>query len=64
MEIPPINLIYLKYFCDAVRLKSISQAAKANFVTQSAVSPSNHKTRTLLQKRAHRTQAKQVSGNT
>jgi DNA-binding transcriptional LysR family regulator len=39
----PINLIYLKYFCDAVRLKSISQAAKVNFVTQSAVSQAINK---------------------
>lgn len=32
------NFTNLKYFCDAARLGSISQAAKANHVTQSAVS--------------------------
>jgi DNA-binding transcriptional LysR family regulator len=35
---PLINLLHLKFFCDAVTLKSVSQAAKINFVTQSAVS--------------------------
>lgn len=34
----PLNFIYMKYFCDAVRLGSVSAAAKKNFVTQSAVS--------------------------
>jgi len=34
----PINLIHLKYFCDAVRLGGLSAAAKINFVTQSAIS--------------------------
>lgn len=38
MDTVPVNLIYLKYFCDAVRLNGISASAKANFVTQSAVS--------------------------
>lgn len=33
-----LNLIYLKYFCDAVKLGSFSRAAAANFVTQSAIS--------------------------
>jgi len=33
-----LNLIYLKYFCDAVRSGSISASAKLNFVSQSAVS--------------------------
>jgi len=32
------NFINFKYFCDAVRLGSLSAAARANFVTQSAVS--------------------------
>lgn len=35
---PPINLLHLKYFSDAVAYQSISEAAKSNFVTQSAVS--------------------------
>lgn len=35
---PLINLLHLKFFYDAVNLRSISQAAKINFVTQSAVS--------------------------
>lgn len=35
---PQINLLHLKYFCDAVVYNSISEAAKLNFVTQSAVS--------------------------
>lgn len=34
----PLNLIYLKYFCDAVRLGSISASARENFVSQSAIS--------------------------
>lgn len=33
-----LNLTAIKYFCDAVRFGSIAAAAKANFVTQSAVS--------------------------
>lgn len=33
-----LNLIYLKYFCDAVRSGSITTAAKLNHVSQSAVS--------------------------
>lgn len=33
-----VNLTYLKYFYDAVKLGGISSAAKANFVTQSAIS--------------------------
>lgn len=35
---PLINLLHLKFFYDAVTHKSISHAAKVNFVTQSAVS--------------------------
>jgi DNA-binding transcriptional LysR family regulator len=34
----PLNLIYLKYFCDAVRQGSISASARENFVSQSAIS--------------------------
>jgi DNA-binding transcriptional LysR family regulator len=34
----PLNLIYLKYFCDAVKLGSVTASAKENFVTQSAIS--------------------------
>lgn len=33
-----LNLTNMKYFCDAVRLGGVSAAAKANFVTQSAIS--------------------------
>lgn len=33
-----LNLVNLKYFCDAIRLGGLSAAAKANFVTQSAIS--------------------------
>lgn len=32
------NLLHLKFFCDAVAYESISEAAKINFVSQSAVS--------------------------
>lgn len=35
---PSINLLHLKFFCDAVVYKSISEAAKMNFISQSAVS--------------------------
>lgn len=34
----PLNLIYLKYFCDAVKYGSISSSARENFVSQSAIS--------------------------
>lgn len=34
----PVSLLYAKYFCDAVRLGSLTASAKVNFVTQSAVS--------------------------
>lgn len=34
----PLNLIYLKYFCDAVKFGSISSSARENFVSQSAIS--------------------------
>ena len=37
------NLIYLKYFCDAVRSGSISSSARLNHVSQSAVSQGIHK---------------------
>ncbi len=37
-ELMSLNLINLKYFCDAVKLGSVTKAAKANFVTQSAIS--------------------------
>lgn len=33
-----LNLTYLKYFFDAVELGSLTASAKANFVTQSAIS--------------------------
>lgn len=33
-----LNLTNLKYFCDAAKLGSVSASAKANFVTQSAIS--------------------------
>lgn len=33
-----LNLVNVKYFCDAVRFESINAAAKANFVTPSAIS--------------------------
>ena len=36
--LPQLNLLHLKYFCDAVIYHSISEAAKINYVTQSAVS--------------------------
>lgn len=38
-----LNLLHLKYFCDAVVHHSISEAAKTNYVTQSAVSQAIHK---------------------
>jgi len=34
----PLNLIYLKYFCDSVKHSSISKAAAENYVSQSAIS--------------------------
>jgi DNA-binding transcriptional LysR family regulator len=44
-----LNLIYLKYFCDAVRFSSISVAAKINHVSQSAVSQGINKLEQRLQ---------------
>jgi len=38
-----MNLIYLKYFCDAAKTGSISHSAKENFVSQSAISQGIHK---------------------
>lgn len=35
---PLINLFHLKLFCDAVTYRSVSEAAKMNYITQSAVS--------------------------
>jgi len=34
----PLSLTNIKYFCDAVRFKSLSASAKVNFVTLSAIS--------------------------
>ena len=34
----PLNLIYLKYFCDAIKYGSITASARENFVSQSAIS--------------------------
>lgn len=34
----PLNLMYLKYFCDAVKQGSVSASARENFVSQSAIS--------------------------
>jgi DNA-binding transcriptional LysR family regulator len=42
------NLIHLKFFCDAVALKSVSEAAKKNFVTQSAISQGIAKLETII----------------
>ena len=46
----PLNLVYLKYFCDAAKSGSISQSAKQNFVTQSAISQGIHKLEEALGK--------------
>lgn len=40
---PLINLVHLKFFCDTVVYQSISEAAKMNFITQSAVSQAINK---------------------
>lgn len=45
-----MNLTYLKYFFDAVRLGGITVSAKANFVTQSAVSQGIKKLEASLKK--------------
>lgn len=45
---PLINLVHLKFFCDAVVYKSISEAAKMNYITQSAVSQAIHKLEIIL----------------
>ncbi len=40
---PSINLTHLKFFCDAVIYESLSEAAKINFISQSAVSQAINK---------------------
>jgi len=45
-----MNFIYLKYFYDAAMSKSISAAAKVNFVSQSAVSQGILKLERILKK--------------
>lgn len=43
-----INLIHLKFFCDAVAYESISEAAKKNYISQSAVSQAITKLETIF----------------
>lgn len=43
-----VNLLYLKYFYDAAALQSVSQAARKNFVSQSALSQGIAKLETSL----------------
>ncbi|MCB1114419.1 MAG: LysR family transcriptional regulator [Chlamydiia bacterium] len=43
-----INLIHLKFFCDVVDYESISEAAKMNYISQSAVSQAIRKLETLF----------------
>lgn len=45
---PPINLSHLKFFCDAVSSSSVSESAKLNFVSQSAVSQAINKLEQIL----------------
>ena len=46
----PLNLVYLKYFCDAAKAGSISHSAKINFVSQSAISQGINKLEEALGK--------------
>lgn len=43
-----INLSHLKFFCDTVTYNSISEAAKMNFITQSAVSQAINKLESIF----------------
>lgn len=45
---PALNLIHLKFFCDAVKYESISEAAKMNYISQSAVSQAITKLETIF----------------
>ena len=45
---PAINLIHLKFFCDAVTYESISEAAKMNYISQSALSQAISKLETIF----------------
>lgn len=58
-----INLTHLKFFCDAVALKSVSEAAKKNYVTQSTVSQGISKLEKVLgvQIAAHTRQSFQIT---
>lgn len=46
---PLINLAHLKFFCDAAACKSITEAAKNNFVTQSTISQAIAKLERMLE---------------
>lgn len=46
-----MNILHLKFFCDAVVYNSVSEAAKMNFVTQSAVSQGISKLESTLCKK-------------
>ena len=43
-----INLYHLKFFCDAIAYQSISEAAKMNYITQSAISQAINKLETVF----------------
>jgi len=43
-----LNLAHLKFFCDTVLYQSISEAAKINFITQSAVSQAINKLESIF----------------
>lgn len=45
---PLINLVHLKFFCDAVACNSITEAAKKNFVTQPTISQAIAKLERIL----------------
>lgn len=45
---PAVNLTHLKFFCDAAANKSISEAAKINYVSQSAVSQAINKLESIF----------------
>lgn len=46
-----ISLVHLKYFCDSVKLGSLTASARANFVTQSAISQGINKLEMTLKVR-------------
>ena len=56
----PLNLVYLKYFCDTIKCGSLSAAARMNYVTQPAVTQAIAKLEEALCKQLFKRQHKSL----